>query len=389
MPRLHIRVPQIDLGFVPLIDAAPLIVADYLGYFADEGLDVRLQRQIGWGNVRDKLTYGQLEASHALVSYSPASVAGMAAFPEPLVSLMSLGTGGNAITFATRLGHLNDGERTPALWRRMLGRPLKLAHVAIASAHHYLLRDYLATGGLDPDRDAVLSVIPPPQMAGHLRTEVLDGFCSGEPWNTLAMMERRGTIVAATTQLRANHPEKVLAVTRRWYDANRVPAESLVRATLPACDFCEAKSNRGQLTEILARPEYLSIDEAVIEKSLSIDEWFQPNVKRAAFRSFARKATEPCVADVEWIVRKMVHWSQLPHGIDPHRIATASIATDTYAQAVASLASRSTNNPLNFSLPEHPTNEHETFPTRRPDPRARGAASDVQWPGPRTRVILG
>jgi ABC-type nitrate/sulfonate/bicarbonate transport system substrate-binding protein len=337
--RLPLRVGLIDLGFVPLIDAAPLLVADQLGYFTDEGLDVRLQRQIGWGNVRDKLTYGQLEASHALVGQPPASVAGLTAFPEPLVALMSLGTGGNAITVATRLGHLSDAERTPALWRRTLGRPLNLAHVAAASTHHYLLRDFLVAGGLDPDRDAVLSVIPPPQMAGHLRTEVLDGFCSGEPWNTLAMMERRGTIVAATTQLRPDHPEKVLAVTRRWYEANRVPAESLVRATLRACDFCEARANRGRLTEILARPEYLGIDESVIEKSLAIDEWFQPNTKRPAFRSFARKATEPRVEAVEWVVRKMVRWGQLPRDVDPRRIAAASIVTDAYTEAAASLAS--------------------------------------------------
>src|SRR2546430_16299491 len=53
------------LGFVPLIDAAPLIAAAELGYFADEGLAVSLERQIGWANVRDKLAFGHLDASRS------------------------------------------------------------------------------------------------------------------------------------------------------------------------------------------------------------------------------------------------------------------------------------------------------------------------------------
>ena len=60
------------VGFVPLIDAAPLIVAREMGFFEEEGLTVQLERQIGWANVRDKLTFGHLDASHALLGMPPA-----------------------------------------------------------------------------------------------------------------------------------------------------------------------------------------------------------------------------------------------------------------------------------------------------------------------------
>ena len=90
------------VGFVPLVDAAPLIAARELGYFADEGLDVALHRQIGWGNVRDKLTFGQLHASHALLGMAPLSVLGAEAFAEPLVAIAAMGAGGNAITISRR-----------------------------------------------------------------------------------------------------------------------------------------------------------------------------------------------------------------------------------------------------------------------------------------------
>ena len=54
------------LGFVPLIDCAPLVMAQELGLFAKYDLNVELQRQPGWATIRDKILYGDLEAAHAL-----------------------------------------------------------------------------------------------------------------------------------------------------------------------------------------------------------------------------------------------------------------------------------------------------------------------------------
>ena len=95
--------PLVRVGFVELIDAAPLIAAFELGFFAEEGLSVSLERQIGWGNVRDKLIYGHLDASHAVLGLSPLSLLGRDRFPAPLTTIMSLGTGGNAITLSRNL----------------------------------------------------------------------------------------------------------------------------------------------------------------------------------------------------------------------------------------------------------------------------------------------
>jgi ABC-type nitrate/sulfonate/bicarbonate transport system substrate-binding protein len=319
----------IRIGFVPLIDAAPLIAAEANGYFADEGLDVRLDRQIGWGNIRDKLSFGQIHAAHALLGMPPASIAALHGYPEPLVALMALGAGGDAITVSPELaGH------APATWRRVLSRPLNLAHVFSCSSHHYLLRDFLSRHDLIPDRDALLCVMPPPQLVGRLGEHLLDGYCVGEPWNTLAVMQDRGQIVAATTELIPDHPEKVLAVTRRWYRQNRMTAECLVRASLRGCEFCDDASHRGRLTELLARREYLDLDEDVIDRSLSIDRWLKPGVVRPRFRSFHRASTRPRLEPVEWIVRQMMRWGHLPGDTDPHRLAAASIAPDPYTEAV-------------------------------------------------------
>jgi len=332
----------IRVGFVRLIDAAPLIIANELGYFSDEGLDVSLEMQIGWGNVRDRLSYGQLHASHAPLGMAPASVAGMEYYDTPLAVLMGLGSGGNAITVASPLAMLSDGANSPSLWRRHLGRSLNLAYVFSASTHHYVLRELLHQSGLRADHDATLCVMPPPQLVGLLQSEAIDGYCAGEPWNTLAVMRKRGTIVLATTELFPDHPEKVLAITRKWYTQNTAAAERLVRATLRGCDYCENASNRSRLTEILARTEYLNLDEDVIAKSLSIEDWLRPGVKRPRFRSFGRASTVPSIAGAEWILRQMIRWGHLPPGTDVSRIANESIIPAAYDRAVVGMKSNET-----------------------------------------------
>src|SRR3954454_11485821 len=153
------RPAALRVGFVPLLDAAPLVLAGELGYFADEGLSVTLERQIGWGNVRDKLVYGHLHASHALVGMPPISVLGRDRFFEPLVAICGLGAGGNAITFSSQL--ISAAVQTLAALAERL-RLLKgasvptFAHVFACSIHHYLLRDALDGRGINPDRDVRL-----------------------------------------------------------------------------------------------------------------------------------------------------------------------------------------------------------------------------------------
>ena len=328
------------VGFVPLIDAAPLIVAAELGYFADEGLDVGLEKQIGWGNVRDRLTYGELDASHAPLGMAPASAAGLEFYDQKIVVLLGLMAGGNAITVRPDLAALGVGRLAPGKWRHHLGRPVNLAYVFSVASHNYVLRDFLHQAGVRLSSDANLCVMPPTQMPQMLRQGVIDGYCAGEPWNTLAVEQGYGTVIRATTELTPDHPEKALAVTAKWYEQHPLNAERLVRATLRGCDFCDAIASRSRLTEILARPSYLAMDENVIHRSLSIDDWLRPNIHRPQFRSFARDATVPSVAAMEWILTQMIRWGHLPQHTDIARLAAESIAPAAYARALQYLGGR-------------------------------------------------
>lgn len=318
------------VGFVPLLDAAPLIAAFEIGAFARAGLHVTLERQVGWGNVRAKLAYGQLHASHALVGMPPESLLGREGSPEPLVTLMSLGTGGNAITLAKPL--IDAGVRSASdLGRyartRGFGSPLLLAHVFGCSTHHYALRAWLAAGRVDAERDVLLCVLPPPQMTRQLHRGGIHGFCCGEPWNTLAEREGTGVVVAWTTELFPAHPEKVLAVGRSWLSHNAKVAEALVGATLQGCAFCSDPANARDLAAMLGRPEYLDLPVEILAESIAR--------VRAGRWDCSPSATGPDASHTDWLLEQMSHYGHLPPRTDVASVARQAVDVSAYQAATA------------------------------------------------------
>jgi ABC-type nitrate/sulfonate/bicarbonate transport system substrate-binding protein len=335
------------LGFVPLIDAAPLVVAQECGHFADEGLHVSLERQIGWANVRDKLAFGHLDASHALLGLPLASVLHPETQGEELVSVLSLSSGGNAITLGRQLTQAGvNSAATLARWIHDPHRvgPVVFAHVFGCSMHHYLLRDWLDAAGIHPDVDVRLCVIPPSQMTRQLAAAQLDGFCVGEPWNTHAAREGSGDVVCPTTDILPAHPEKVLATTRRWAADNTAVLTPLIRAILRACAYCNDPNNLSALAEMLAQPKYVGVDADVIRASLSLDRTFGLNPRFASvrpldwtMRSFSAAASFPSRTHVAWMLEQMIRWGHAPSDVDLVEVADRCTDSQPYRRAAESL----------------------------------------------------
>jgi nitrate/nitrite transport system substrate-binding protein len=342
------RSGPLRLGFVPLIDAAPLIAASELGYFADEGLHVSLERQIGWANVRDKLAFGHLDASHALLGLPLASLIQHDAQGEELVGVMALSSGGNAITLSNKLTQAGvNSAATLARWVHDPHRtePVVFAHVFGSSMHHYLLRDWLDAAGVHPDLDVRLCVIPPSQMTLQMAAGQLDGFCVGEPWNTLAARDGCGAVVCPTTDILPAHPEKVLATTRRWAADNAPVLTPLIRAILRSCAYCNDPNNVPALSAMLAQPKYVGVDADVIRASLCVDRSFAINPRFSSsvrppdwqMRSFSLEATFPSRTHVAWLLEQMVRWGHAPSDLDPIETADRCTESQPYRRAAESL----------------------------------------------------
>jgi two-component system, oxyanion-binding sensor len=346
---------SLRVGFVPLLDAAPLIVACELGYFASRGLAVELERQVGWGNVRDKLSFGHLDASHALLGIPVVSALQSDPDADHLVSILSLGTGGDAITLSRRLTNL--GINSAATLQQHIRTTkshelLTFGYVFSSSVHHYLLRDWLARGGIRPDLDVRLAVVPPSQTAEQTARGYLDGFCVGEPWNTLAMHRGAGTIVALTTDIVPAHPDKVLAVRKSQVLAKADQFTALLDATLQACAFCDDVSNHHAIAEMLASPRYLDLPLETILTSLQLDRTFnlKPSLQhfRATdwhMRSLSPESTRPTAKSSRWLLDQMARWGEIDPAADVQVVADRSVVTRLYDQV------RSTGSQTSLAAP--------------------------------------
>jgi ABC-type nitrate/sulfonate/bicarbonate transport system substrate-binding protein len=259
------------LGFIALTDAAPLIVALENGHFARRGLRVELCREVGWATIRDKVTYGELHAAQALAPLLWAAQLGLGCGATDVCTGLVLNLHGNAITLSHRLraaGVVDDATlRTEALSRRGENK-LTFGIVFPHSMHHLLLRQWLIAARLDPERDVRIAIVPPAQMFRNLAAGTLDGYCAGEPWNTVAVQEGAGWCPARSSSLAPGHVEKVLMVRSQF--ATQRPAEhaALIAAIAEAAAWCDEPQHRPALAELLAAPHYLNVSAAAIAPAL-------------------------------------------------------------------------------------------------------------------------
>lgn len=335
------------IGFMRLIDAAPLVVAAANGYFDDEGVAVEIEREGGWMIVRDKLTYGLLDASHSLLGMSIMSQLGRSDFSEPMVAVMNLGSGGSTLVVSTELADL--GVDCPQTLRKIIdsgrvGRKIICAHVSTFSMHHYLLRDWLARGGIDPDHDVQLVQLKPILLADHMAKHYVDLFCVGEPWGSLAESRGWGRIALATTDIYPDHPEKVLLTTELRARQKADQLTRIICAIIRACAYCQAPEHRVALAELLSHKEYVDESQELIMHSLEAAHLGLEPVQRQRglawhFRSWQLEHCIPRVDHVVWFLEQMIRWGHLDAGADVSGIAARCVRTDLFARAAEGLES--------------------------------------------------
>ncbi len=259
------------VGFVALTDAAPFAVAQHQGFFLKHGLNVELSREVGWATVREKIIYGELDAAQCLAPMLWATHLGIGSVPCPVVTGLILSMHGNALTLSNRLWDAGvrgvDSLREEA--RRRVGeRKLTFGVVFAQSSHHMFLRSWLLAGGIDPDRDVRVVVVPPAQMFRNLAAGTIDGYCSGEPWNTLAVRENVGWCPAWSSNSGLSPVEKVLVVTERFAKQRAAEHEALISALVEACVWCDTPQNREPLSRLLSSAHFINQSVHIIAPTL-------------------------------------------------------------------------------------------------------------------------
>src|SRR5580765_3348193 len=250
---------KLRIGFIPLVDATALLVAVDAGFTATEGLDVELIREVSWSNVRDKLNIGLFDAAHLLAPVAIASSLGLGHVKVPIVAPFGLGVNGNAITVSPALraalanvaeGDIADPKVSAHALAHVVARrkargeePLTFGMTFPFSTHNYHLRFWMAAGGVDPDEDVRLVVLPPPYMVESLANRHVDAFCVGAPWNSVAVDLGIGFILHFVSEILLRAAEKVLAFRARWAEDHPDMLARLVRAHRRAASFVEEVGN--------------------------------------------------------------------------------------------------------------------------------------------------
>jgi two-component system, oxyanion-binding sensor len=299
------------LGFVPLADCAPLAMAQEVGLFRKYGLKVILSRELGWASIRDKIIYRELDAAHALAAMPFAATLGLGSICCDCVTGLVLNLHGNAITLSHDLWQ--RGVRDGATLREEIIRcrhdkTYTFGVVFPFSSHNFLLRGWLAGAGISPERDVRIVVVPPPQMVTNLKAGHLDGFCVGEPWNSVAVQAQAGWCMATSAELDPQHPEKVLMVTRDFAEKRAEAHIALVAALLEACEFCALPENREHVVATLARPEYVNASKDALRRSFSGEFDFGHDLTRTVpdFCVFhGEGVNEPNAQKAGWVIQHL------------------------------------------------------------------------------------
>jgi NitT/TauT family transport system ATP-binding protein len=344
----------LHIGFIPLVDAAALIVAVDKGFTAAEGLDVNLVREVSWSNVRDKLNIGLLDAAHLLAPVAIASSLGLGHVKVPIAAPFTLGINGNAITVSRTLhaaimGEIDGDRFDPMATAQALARvvakraksgaePLTFAMTFPFSTHNYQLRFWMAAGGVDPDEDVRLVVLPPPYMVDSLASGHVDAFCVGAPWNSIAVDRGVGHILHFVSDILARAAEKVLAVRQNWAEKNPEILASLVRAAARAAEYVEQPQNRAEVARLLAQPERVGVDVDIIRRTLDGRLKISPD---GTLRESSRyllvgreNAARPEPVQAAWLYAQMVRWGQTTLSPEALKTAMAVFRADLYDAAL-------------------------------------------------------
>lgn len=264
------------LGYVPLIDAAPMVIAYEIGFAAEEGLSFDLIRLQGWAQSRDMLGTGGIDAAHMLVPLPIAQAIGLGPDYPRFDLVMMLSQGGQAIAVSAALaaamraaGHgfaFNDPYAARDALAAACPDGLRVGVPFPFSTQAELVRHWL--GGTDLAHRASIHTVPPPMMADAMAAGEVDAFCVGEPWASYAVETGAGALLLAGRSIWAAPPEKGLVLTNGFTETRAELTGRLMRAIWRACRWLDQPDNRGTAAEILSRPEYLNLPPELSERGL-------------------------------------------------------------------------------------------------------------------------
>ena len=345
---------EVKVGFIPLTDCAPIVVAAEMGFDKKYGIKIVPSKEASWAAIRDKTVNGELHAAHVLYGLVYGVQMGIGGQQKDMNVLMTLNHNGQGITLSNQLK--DKGVKDGKTLKRLLeneNRDYTFAQTFPTGTHAMWLNYWLAANGIDPIKDVKTIVVPPPQMVANMRIGNMDGYCVGEPWNARAIYDKVGYTVATSQDIWVDHPEKVLGTTADFVSKNPKTARAMVMAILEASKYIEATENRAKVAELISQKSYVNAPKEVILGRF-LGDYDNGNGKKwkdANFMKFFEdgKIPFPYLSDGMWFLTQHKRWGMLKSDPDYLAIAKKVNRIDIYTEAASALGISVPKDPMRSS----------------------------------------
>lgn len=364
----------VKLGFIPLTDCAPLVIAKEMGFFAKYGVDVQLSKEASWAVVRDKILNGELDGAHCLFSmpFSVYTGVGGKAGSEMRIA-MTLNNNGQAITlskdFCGSVGYNDLKKVASAVKELKTKKEVTFAMTFPGGTHDIWLRNWLAAAGVNSKSVGIIT-IPPPQMVANMKVDNMEGFCVGEPWNGVAATQNIGFTHIASQDIWKDHPEKALVVNKAFSETEKEDLKNVMKAIIEACKWLDVMSNRKKAAQFLSKPNYVNAAVQVIEARLmgSTDIGCDLGVKKYKddYMIFYKggAVNTPKLSYGIWFLAQYMRFGLINSAPNYKAVADKLIMNDLYEEVAKSM-----NVPLQPDMKPFKTNiETITFDPNNPAP---------------------
>lgn len=270
----------VTLGFVAVMSSCPLIIAQVKGFFKKYGMtNVKIQKQPSWAVMRDKLMLGSadegLDGGHLLFPMAYLISTGEISYGReiPIYILARMNVNGQGISLAKEYLPLNlglDGSPMKSVLQQKAnkGDSIRFGVPFRRVTGDFFMRWWLAYAGIDPERDASLIVIPPPQMVANMRGGTMEGFCVVDPWHQRLINQKIGYSAVTSGELWNNHPEKAFVMRGEWVDKYPNAAKAILAAIMEAQMWCDRPENKAELVDIIKERQWIGLPPEVTRDRL-------------------------------------------------------------------------------------------------------------------------
>lgn len=338
----------IRLGFIPLTDCAPIVMAKELGLFTKYGVNVEVTKEASWANVRDKILTGELDGAHCLFSMPFSVYTGVGGKEGSEMKIaMILNNNGQAITlskdFCGKVGFKQTNKVAGVVAAKQKAeKDVTFAMTFPGGTHDIWLRYWLAAAGVSQKTTKIIT-IPPPQMVANMKVGNMDGFCVGEPWGGVAVKQNIGFTEISTQDIWKNHPEKALVVNKKFSEDRREELKLVMKAVLEACKWLDNRANRKKAAAIIGKQQYVNAPADVIEArlmgdyNLGCDQGTQIYTDDYMLFHRGGETNLPRKSHAIWFMAQFVRFDYLPSAPDYKAIADKLIMQDLYMEVAKSM----------------------------------------------------